>query len=133
MRFIFAALTAVSIGILSVGAARAAVVADYQADFNTSGTPAPGWSYWQSSQSSLGNSASYVALVHTGNLGGDYEAQASAGNSTAAPASFPAVSKTDVYPGQTGSGKFVVLGYTFTPAQIAAYGNQLQFHTYDFN
>jgi hypothetical protein len=118
--------------------AGAAVVADYQADFNTSGTPAPGWSYLWNANGPLGNSANYVPLVHDTNLGGDYETVANGARPDPAPGAFLAASQTAVYPGQTATQaadlvtRYVITAYTFSAAQIAADGNQLLFHTYHF-
>ena len=118
--------------------ARAAVVADYQHDFRTNGTPAPGWSYLWNASGVLGNSANYVPLVHDTNLGGDYETQANGTRPDAAPGAYLAASQTAVYPGQPATQaadhitRYVITAFTFSADQIATYGNRLQFHTYHF-
>lgn len=119
-------------------AARATVVADYQNDFQTGGTPGPGWSYLWNANGVIGDSSHYVPLVHDTNLGGDYETQANGTRPDAAPGSYLAAARTAVYPGQTatqasdGITRYVITAYTFSAAQVAADGNQLQFHTYHF-
>ena len=119
--------------------AGAAVVADYQADFRTNGTPAPGWSYLWNANGILGNSANYVPLVHDTNLGGDYETVANGTRPDAAPGAYLAAAQTAVYPGQSATQaadhvtRYVITAYTFSAEQIATYGNQLLFHTYHFS
>ena len=116
----------------------AAVVADYQGDFQTNGTPAPGWSYLWNANGAIGNSANYVPLVHDTNLGGDYETVANGVRPDPAPGAYLAASQTAVYPGQTatqasdGITRYVITAYTFSANQIATYGSHLQFHTYHF-
>lgn len=124
-------LFSVAIWSVVAGAARAqTVVADYQGNFATGGTPASGWSYQASTLANLGNSAAYVNLVHTTNNGGDYETPQIGGNGTL----NPSAAQTSVFPGTPSSqDEYVVLGYTFTAQQIAADGNDLKFHTYDFS
>ena len=133
MRF---ALLAVALAAASpVGAA---VVADYQGDFQTSGTPAPGWSYLWNANGPIGNTANYVPLVHDTNLGGDYETVANGTRPDAAPGAYLAAAQTAVYPGQTaaqasdGIARYVITAFTFSPNEIATYGSHLQFHTYHF-
>lgn len=133
MRFVLFAAA-----IAAAAPAGATVVADYQADFRTNGTPAPGWSYLWNANGPLGNSANYVPLVHDTNFGGDYETVANGAWPDPAPGAYLAVTPTAVYPGQTatqaadGMARYVITAYTFSAAQIAAYGNDLQFHTYHF-
>jgi hypothetical protein len=131
--------------VLAAGIANASagVVADYQANF-TANTPATGWSYlWNPNNvplttvSGAANVGSWVNLPYN-STGSAYETAATGALPLAAPGSFLAAGPTSVSLGQSatqatdGNSHYVILGYTFTAGQIAANGNQLQFHTYNF-
>ena len=120
-------LAAVAVS-LSAAAAPAAVIAQYQNDFRTSGTPAPGWSYLWNATGAVGDSANYVPLVHDTNFGGDYETQANGTRPDAPPGSNLAATSTTLYPGQgslqaaDGIPRYVIAAYTVSAANIAAAG-----------
>ena len=128
------------VGIVAMFAwsARAGVVADYGADFETDGTPKLGWSYLWNPSGPIGNSANYVPLVFDTTGVGGYQTQNNGAWPDAAPGSFTRTTSTTVFPGQSATQaadaiqRFVILAYTFSAADIAANGNSLKFHSYQF-
>lgn len=138
----------VLLGLLACGlmgsTAGAGVVADYVDDFETDGTPNPGWSYlWNAAtalESSPGtlNVAGLVNLVPDTNFGGDYETQANGTRPDAPPGSNLAAALGALYPGQgssqaaDGFERFVIAAYTVSAADIAANGNEGTIDDYSF-
>lgn len=120
--------TAALCGLLLAATAKATVIADYQNDFRTNGTPAPGWSYLWNASAPIGNSANYVPLVHDTNFGGDYETQANGMWPDAPPGSSLAATSNTLYPGQgslqasDGIPRYVIAAYTVRPSDIVAAG-----------
>lgn len=120
------------------GSARAVVVADYQDDFRTDGTPAPGWAYLWNATNVIGVSADYAPLVHDTNHGGDYETQANGVQPDAPPGAFLAATKTFLHPGQ-GEGqagnaieRYVIAAYTISAEDIARAGGGIALITGGF-
>lgn len=124
--------------VLAIAGAKAEVVADYGADFQT-GAPAAGWAYLWNANGPIGTAANYAPLVHDAAGSGFYESQANGAWPDAAPGAYVRANSTTVYPGQSasqdGSGiqRYVIMAYTFSPAEVAAHGPSLLFHTYNFN
>jgi hypothetical protein len=54
------------------------------------------------------------------------------------PGAYVRANQTTVHPGQSaaqdagGIQRYVILAYTFSAAEVASFGNQLKFHTYNF-
>jgi hypothetical protein len=126
------------------GAARGAVVADYGGNY-TPNSFATNWSYlWNPSGVALTNGSgalnvgSLTPLVFnsTGNL---FETAATGTAPLTSPGSYLSAGPTSVRVGDSSTqaadhnSHYVILAYTFTAQQIATDGNQLTFHTYNFN
>ena len=125
---------------LSPVSSRAAVVAQYQADFTTSGPAAPGWSYlWNKNASAsmpVGDPSTYVPLVRD-TVTGIWETQANTWPAPP-PAANLAITPTSVYPGQgksqSGStfDRYAIVAYTFSAADVAKYGTNASLPFYHF-
>jgi hypothetical protein len=117
---------------------QADVVANYGADFEADGTPKSGWSYMWNAAGPIGNAAGYVPLVYDTTGVGGYQTQNNGLWPDAAPGSYTRATATTVFPGQSaaqaadGIQRYIILAYTFSPADIATNGNSLKFHTYEF-
>ena len=133
--------------LIASAAAKAAVVADYQGNY-TPTTFAPGWSYrWNpanvplttgTGQSVAANTANWVPLAFN-STGNAFETASTGAVPLAAPGSFLSAGPTAVHLGDTSTqaadhnSHYVILAYTFSAQQIASNGNNLTFHTSNFN
>lgn len=128
------------------GSASALVVADYRDDFETDGTPAPGWSYQWNATGPINtpagslNTAALATLVGDSNFGGDYETVANEEIPDPAPGAFTIAANTFIHPGQgsaqaaDGIERYTLASYTISAGDIAAAGgNQLSLDDYIFS
>src|ERR1700730_9615396 len=120
------------------------VVADYNTPSNFAGpTPAAGWSYsWNplniplttgTGQTLVANTANWTPLAFN-SAHSPFETVATGALPHAQPGSFLSANSTSVKVGDTptnaggdGLSHYVILSYTFTPQQIASFGNNLVF------
>jgi hypothetical protein len=124
------------------------VVANYGAAGNFTGpSPASGWSYsWNpagvnlttgSGASTAANVANWSPLVFN-STDSSFETASSGALPHAAPGSFLSAGASGVKLGDTATtaadthSHYVILGYTFSASQIANFGSDLKFHSYDF-
>lgn len=146
------AITSVSLALaalIAAPAAQAEIVADFVGDFQA-GTPSAGWSYLWNANGPLStftppstitpNIGQWSTLSYDVNTtsGGGYEAAVNATYPDPAPASFLRVTSGTVRPGQpaaqdaSGIQRYAILAYTFSAAEVAAYGSDLFFETFNF-
>jgi hypothetical protein len=113
------------------------VVADFRDDFLYP-TPKAGWSYLWNANGPIGAAANYVPLVADAPASGRYETlnQTPDAFPDPAPGSSASITGTTMVPGQGSAQnafeRYVIAGYTFTPADIAVHGDQLILDLYSF-
>lgn len=135
------------VGVMLAADARAAVVAEYRADFTPTGAPRTGWSYqWNATgpvevtdgTNFFLNGAALATLLR--DTSGNFETQANTTYPDAAPANGLAATPTSLIPGQSSTegteadpnSRWAIATYTIQATDVATYGSQGMMDTYSF-